>query len=144
MIVITLPQCGRLDGCEQLQGLSRPKFSLTDSDAVTLRDLLMLYGDTSDAAVRHQIEGLRAITNKPIVSRAPMPGPISFARGMEVTVTFDESLFRGTGAFLLSAVLDRFFSQYVALNTFNETVVATVNRGQIMRWPAGIGQCQTF
>ena len=122
--------------------------SLTDSDedsgAVTLRDLLMLYGDTSDAAVRHQIEGLRAIANKPVVSRAPVSGPISFARGMEVTVTFDESLFRGTGVFLLGAVLDRFFSQYVAINTFSETVITTVNRGRIMRWPARIGQCQTL
>ena len=122
--------------------------SLTDSNeesgAVTLRDLLMLYGDSSDAAVRHQIEGLRAIANRPVVARAPVPGPISFARGMEVTITFDESLFRGTGVFLLGAVLERFFSQYVALNTFSETVIKTVSRGQIMRWPARIGQCQTL
>ncbi len=34
---------------------------------------------------------------------------IGAARGIEVTVTLDEKAFEGSGAFLLGAILDRFF-----------------------------------
>jgi type VI secretion system protein ImpG len=71
----------------------------------------------------------------------PSPGPIAFGRGIELTVMLDDAAFEGTGAFLLGAVLDRFFAQYVSLNSFTETVVRTVARGDIMRWPARGGLC---
>jgi type VI secretion system protein ImpG len=58
-----------------------------------------------------------------------------------VTVTLDDAAFEGAGAFLLGAVLSHFFQQYVAINTFVETVVKTVARGTIMRWPAREGVC---
>ena len=40
-------------------------------------------------------------------------------RGREVTVTFDESFFTGSSAFLMGAVLNRFFAKYVSLNSYN-------------------------
>jgi type VI secretion system protein ImpG len=42
---------------------------------------------------------------------------------------------------LLGAVLARFFGQYVSINSFAETVVRTIARGEIMRWPAAGGVC---
>jgi len=36
------------------------------------------------------------------------------ARGLEVTVTINEKAFEGTGAFLLGAVLERYFAEYSA------------------------------
>ena len=63
-----------------------------------------------------------------------MPGPTSFGRGLEVTVTCDDAAFEGTGAFLLGAVLERFFAKYVSINSFTETVLRTVQRGEVMRW----------
>ena len=47
--------------------------------------------------------------------------------------------FEGQGAFVLGAVLDRFFARYVALNSFVETVITTQQRKEIMRWPAQLG-----
>ena len=47
------------------------------------------------------------------------------ARGLEITVLLDEKAFEGSGAFLLGAVLDRFFAEYVAINHFTQTVVRT-------------------
>lgn len=117
--------------------------SLTDTDesqgAVALRDLLMLYGDIGEASVRRQIEGVKSISAEPIIRRMPVAGPISFGRGLEVTVTLDEAAFQGTGVFLLGAVLEAFFSKYVSINSFTETVIRTVDRGEVMRWPAKIG-----
>ncbi|MGH7978962.1 MAG: type VI secretion system baseplate subunit TssF, partial [Limisphaerales bacterium] len=72
----------------------------------------------------------------------PGAGSVAFARGLEITLTFDEIAFEGTGAFLLGAVLEQFFAKYVTLNSFTETVVRTQQRGEIMRWPAQIGKRQ--
>jgi len=58
--------------------------SLTDTDdrqgAAALRELLALYGDLAEASVRRQIDGVVSIQSRPITRRAPVPGPIAFAR----------------------------------------------------------------
>lgn len=111
--------------------------------AAALRDLLRLYGEASDPATRKQIEGLKTIHTVPITRRAPSAGgggALAFARGLEVSVVFDESLFEGSGVFLLGAVLEQFFARYVSMNSFTETVVKSVERGEIMRWTAKVGQ----
>ncbi len=108
--------------------------------AAAMRDLLELYGEVSDPAIRKQIDGLRQISTEKSIRRASTPGPIAFARGLKVTVTLDESSFEGTGVFLLGAVLDQFFSRYVSINSFTETVVKTLERGEVMRWPPRTGR----
>ena len=123
--------------------LSLNYLSLVDTaeqGAAGLRDLLKLYGDSSDPAVRKQIDGLKSVAYRPLTRRVQTAGPISFARGLEVAVEFDEDAFEGASAFLLGAVLERFFAKYVSINSFTETVVNTVGRGKIMRWPAKVGQ----
>jgi type VI secretion system protein ImpG len=108
--------------------------------AAALRALLRLYGDVGDPVVRKQIDGLRTIQTRGITRRVPAPGVVAFARGLEVTVTFDESQFEGTGCFALGAVLEQFFARYVSMNSFTETVVRTDERGEVMRWPVKVGQ----
>jgi type VI secretion system protein ImpG len=61
------------------------------------------------------------------------------ARGLEVTVLLEDKAFEGSGAFLLGAILDRFLAEYVAINHFTQTVIRTVERGEIMRWPPRLG-----
>jgi len=104
-----------------------------------LRDLLRLYTDASDPRTRQQIEGLVSVNSRPVTRRVNAPGPIAFARGLEVSVTFDESAFEGTGVFLIGAVLERFFAKYVSINSFTETVLNAADRGEVMRWPARVG-----
>ena len=67
---------------------------------------------------------------------------IGAARGIEITVTLDEKAFEGSGVFLLGAMLDRFFAEYAALNHFTQTVISTVERGEIMRWPPRSGSAE--
>ncbi|HEV2609626.1 MAG TPA: type VI secretion system baseplate subunit TssF [Noviherbaspirillum sp.] len=126
--------------------LSLNYLSLMDSSekegAVALRDLMRLYCSASDAASHAQIEGLRSVTASPIVRRLPVPGPITYGRGLQVAVTMEESAFEGIGVFLLGAVLEQFFAKYVSLNSFTETVVKTTKRGEIMKWPARVGRCE--
>jgi type VI secretion system protein ImpG len=128
-----------------LNHLSLNYLSLIDSDpqqgAVALREMLSLYCHAGDLNGQRQVEGVRSISSSPVTRRMPSPGPITFGRGLQITVTLDDAAFEGTGAFLLGAVLSQFFAQYVSVNSFTETVVRTVARGEIMRWPAMGGAC---
>jgi type VI secretion system protein ImpG len=123
--------------------LSLNYLSMMDSGegagAVALRDLLMLYGGDRDESMKVQIDGIRSVHSTPVTRRMPRPGPIAFGRGLEVSLTLDETAFGGSGAFLLGAVLAEFFARYVSLNSFTETVVKSTQRGEITRWPAKTG-----
>jgi len=118
--------------------------SITDDSngggASALRELLSLYGDASDPIVRKQIEGVRSVESVSITRRLPVSGPVAFGRGLEVSLTFDETAFEGMGVFLLGAVLERFFAKYVSINSFSETVLKSVQRKEITRWPARLGR----
>lgn len=107
---------------------------------MALRSLLALYSENNDASSRKQVEGVLSITSKPIVRRINSSGPIVFGRGLEITISVDESAFEGSGVFLFGAVLAQFFAHYVSLNSFTETVLSTTDRGEVMRWTAKVGQ----
>jgi len=117
--------------------------SLTDDSngggAAALRELLMLYGDTTEPIVRRQIDGIRHVSSASITRRLPIVGPVAFGRGIEVTLTLDESAFEGASAFLLGSVLERFFAKYISLNSFSQTVLTSIQRKEIVRWPARLG-----
>ena len=125
-----------------------------EQGATALRDLLRLYtgpmetrggADSAEfSGIRKQVEGVKNIGTRQVIRRINKPGPISFARGLEVTLGLDEINFEGTGVFLLGAVLERFFAKYVTLNSFTETVVRTIERGEVMRWPARLGLRHTL
>ena len=107
--------------------------------ADALREMLSLYCDPHDAGAQRQLEGLRAVTAQPIVRRIPVSGPITFGRGLEITLTCEDTAFEGTGAYLLAAVLRHFFARYVSINAFTETVLRTVERNEVARWTASPG-----
>lgn len=157
---VTLP----LVGIKCVDGPTRPRESLADGDfawrlinhlslnyvslvdsgdqgAEALREILRLYADEREPYVRAMIDdGVLSVGSKPITRRVPAPGPSAFGRGLEITLECDESGFEGSGVFLFGAVMDHFFSKYVTLNSFTETVVRTAERGEIVRWPARLGQ----
>jgi type VI secretion system protein ImpG len=114
----------------------------TTEGASALRQLLKLYVDNADAIMRKQIEGIRSVKSRPIVRRVEVPGPIAFARGLEVSLLFDESAFEGFGIFILGTVIEQFFARYVSLNSFTETVIKSQQRGEVMRWKPQIGRRQ--
>jgi type VI secretion system protein ImpG len=114
----------------------------TETGAEGLRELLKLYADPGDRQTLKQIDGIRSVRYRPIVRRVEAPGPITFARGLEISVLFDESAFEGQGVFVLGAVLEQFFAKYVSLNSFTETVITTQQRKEIMRWPIQMGRQQ--
>jgi type VI secretion system protein ImpG len=126
--------------------LSLNHLSLADADprqgAVALRELLALYADLAERHAQKQIQGVRSVKSQPVVRRLPVPGPLAFGRGLELQLTCEEAQFEGSGTFLLGAVLERFFARYVSINSFTQTVLHTVERGEIARFPARAGNRQ--
>jgi len=108
-------------------------------DGQSLREILAMFGDVADSATDRKIRGVRSVDSRPVARRVIRPAGSGTARGIEVTITLDEKAFEGSGAFLLGAILDRFFVEYAGLNHFTQTVIRTVERGEIMRWPTRIG-----
>ena len=116
--------------------LSLNHLSLTDTNAeqgaAALRQILRLYAQSGDAGAQRQIDGLRSVQLKQVVRRLPMPGPITFGRGVEVKVEVDDLSFEGASAFLLGCVLERFVARHVSMNGFTKMRLHSVGRGDIL------------
>jgi type VI secretion system protein ImpG len=108
-------------------------------NAQALREILSMFADMKDAATERRLRGIRTVDSRPVVRRVRERIGVGAARGIEITVTIDERAFEGTGAFLLGAVLDWLFAEYSAFNHFTQTVIRSVERGEIMRWPPRMG-----
>jgi len=108
-------------------------------DGQSLREVLSMFADLADSATERKIRGVRGVDSRAIVRRVRQRLGVGAARGIEVTVTLDEKAYEGSGIFLLGAVLDRFFAEYVPLNHFTQTVIRSVERGEVVRWPTRTG-----
>lgn len=104
-----------------------------------LRELLSMFTDLSDIVTERRIRGVVGVDTRPIVRRLRQANGFAAARGMEITVTFDEKAYEGSGVFLLGAVLDRFFAEYASINSFSQTVIVSAQRGVLKRWPPRSG-----
>lgn len=107
----------------------------TQDRAGGLRELLTLFADLNDIVTERRIRGIVAVTSRPITRRLRQPNGFNAARGVEITVRFDERAFEGNGIMVLGAVLERFFAEYTSINSFTETVIESVQRGIVKRWP---------
>ncbi|MFK7836770.1 MAG: type VI secretion system baseplate subunit TssF [Sulfitobacter sp.] len=123
--------------------LSLNHFGLESRDggdaAASLREMLSLFTDLSDNVNEAQIAGLNRVQTRPVARTIPHADGYHTARGIEVTLTFDENEYAGSGVILLAAVLDRFLSEYAAINSFTQTIVRTVQRGEIKIFPPRSG-----
>lgn len=107
--------------------------------AAALRELLALYADTGDAAQRKRIEALSGIGATPVVRRLPMAGPITFGRGLAISLKVNEEAFGGAGSFLFGSVLEKFLARHVSINSFAQTALQSESRGEVATWPARTG-----
>lgn len=118
--------------------LSLNYLSLLDENpeqgALALRELLGIFAHATEPGMKRQIEGVRSVSVRPVVRRHPIAGPIAFGRGLEVKVTVDDLSFEGGSPVLLGSVLHRYFSRHVSMNSFVQTTIATLARGDVKTW----------
>ena len=111
-----------------------------DKGGAALRELIGIYAPLGDKVIEKQLEGLIGVSSRPIVRRMADEVISTAVRGLEITLTVDESFFEGTSAYALGAVLERFFRKYVSINSFTETVLVSQSRGEIARWRPEFGR----
>jgi len=147
----TRPRASRAHGelsWRLISHLALNYLSITNTNDTTgaagLREVLSLYADATDVATMKQIEGIKSVASAPIIRRLPGAGQTAIARGLEVAIEFDETAFQGVGVFVLGMVLAQFLAKYVSINSFTETVIRTLDRGEVMRWPMTIGRRHTI
>jgi type VI secretion system protein ImpG len=110
--------------------------------AAMLRQMLELYVDSERSADARQLEGIVSVSSQPVVRQRRYRGHVEIAHGIQIEVILDDAAFEGSGGYLLGAVLERFFARYVSVNSFTETVLKSIQRNEIERWPVTLGARQ--
>ena len=78
---------------------------------------------------RHPV--VRRVASSPRDGRRTFAAPrLAFGRGLAITVEVDELAFEGGSALSLGSVLAHFFTRYVSINSFTETALRSLGRGE--------------
>lgn len=110
--------------------------SLVNSDngsPEALQEILHLYNFTDSSVTRKQILGIRRVEARKAIRQIGARVGTGFVRGLETTVTFDEEQFVGSGMYLFASVLERFLALYASLNSFNQTILRSEQREELIK-----------
>ena len=113
-----------------LSHLSLNHFSIIDGGREALIDILNLYNFDGSASLRKQINGIVEVHSEPgllLMGKAPRQ---AFVRGTEITITFDEDQYVGSGVMAFAQVLDVFFGMYCTANSWTRLTVNSRQREQ--------------
>ena len=119
--------------------LSLNHLSIVENGRDALQEILRLYNFSNDPVTRTQIEGIADVQSRSAISRVKSETGVSFVRGTDVIVDFDEDRYLGTGVFLLASVLERFMALYSAVNSFSR-LTARTKRGVLKQWAPMAGE----
>ena len=108
--------------------LSLNYLSLVDEGKDALQEILRLYDVGRTAYSQNVIQSILQIRSKRHFARLVSEQGVSFARGLRIEMEIDEDQFTGGGAFLFSAVLERYFGLAASLNSFTQLSVTTPQR----------------
>jgi type VI secretion system protein ImpG len=87
-----------------------------------------------------QIAGVRGIESRRVTRRVGTDAWRGFCRGVQISLTLDETDFVGGNPYLFGAVLSRFFAQHAAVNSFTQLRLLSVQREGIWnQWPPATG-----
>lgn len=112
----------------------------SEDGAAAMREVLNLFADPSSVVNEAQVRGLRQVETRPAIRTIRRADGYHAARGLEVTLTFDEDEYEGSGIMLLGAVVDRFIAEYAAVNSFTQCVIRSMQRGEVMTFPPRSGR----
>ena len=106
-----------------------------------LQEILHLYNFNDSSVTRKQILGITGISSRKVIRKIGGRVGAGFVRGIETTVTFDEEQFVGSGMYLFASVLERFLGLYASVNSFNQMVLRTEQREEVVKqFPARAGE----
>jgi type VI secretion system protein ImpG len=119
--------------------LSLNHLSMGEAGLAALQEILRLHNSARTPYIDKQIAGILSVAALRHVAILQTEAGGGAVRGMRLEMELDESHFAG-GAYLFSAVLDRFFGLYVSMNSFSQLVVRTNIRKEVLEeWPPRAG-----
>ena len=112
---------------------------LEAKDGSGLRDILALFAAADDVRLRRQIDSLIHIDTRPVTKKLPGQSQLRFGRGIECVLTVDETGFDGTSPYLFGTILEYYVARHVSTHSFTQSVLRSLQRGELMRWPVRMG-----
>ncbi|MFM2041460.1 MAG: hypothetical protein RLY86_36 [Pseudomonadota bacterium] len=127
--------------------LAANRLCLADGGIEGLRGLLSVYAPTDGGSdiqitmdIRSQIRGLTDIRSTRVLRSVGSGARRAPVDGTDIELEFDETAFLPGGAYLFSAILDRFFASFAAANSFTRLTARSRQRQQeIAAWMPRIG-----
>jgi type VI secretion system protein ImpG len=120
--------------------LSLNHLALLSQGKGPLQEVLGLYDYADSSTVQRQIKGMVAIATKAVTGRMPGEEFASFARGLEVAFTFDETFYVGSNLYLFTSLLERFLAQFCPATSFVKVRLFTTQQaGEVAQWPSRAG-----
>jgi len=113
--------------------------SSADVNAGWLTRLMSLFIDKKNDVHRQYVKAFEGLEARVINRRLPGDGPVSYGRGLEISLITDTENLRGTGPFVLGSVLEHFFSRAATMNSFTQTIIKTSDQSRTARWPVRNG-----
>ena len=102
------PPVGKDSLWRLISQLSLNYLSLVEEGREALQEILRLYNFTGSTYSEKQIAGLVGLASRRHFARVVSEDGVSFARGTQVEMEFDEEQFVGSGVYLFAAVLESF------------------------------------
>ncbi|MGF1462456.1 MAG: type VI secretion system baseplate subunit TssF [Maricaulaceae bacterium] len=109
--------------------------------ALALKEIVSAYDLRRSKETLAQIDLVTAIDSRPATARAPGRFGLALCSGLDIALSLSTERFSGSGGYLLAAVLERFFANYCAVNSFTRLEARlTEGRGVLRRWPPRAGE----
>lgn len=109
--------------------------------AEALQEILHLYNFDDSSVSRKQILGITGIESRKVIRQIGGHIGAGFVRGLETTLTMDEEQYVGSGMYLFACIVERFLGLYASINSFNQMVLRTEQREEIVkRFPPRAGE----
>lgn len=119
--------------------LSLQSFS-GESGLSVLKQTLRLYDRLGNKDNQSIIDGILKLEVSPGSARLRQAGRMVFCSGTRLHLTLDEHYYSGSGVYLFGAVLNEFFSQFCALNSFTQLTIKVQQRtDDSYSWPPRAG-----
>lgn len=101
-----------------------------------LKEILRLHVGPSSTLGHRAIDGIEALSSRPLLRWRGTGGRGGYVQGMEIDVTLDHTRFEEASAVLFAAVLRHFFALYAAVNTVVQVRLRMPNvKGVVKEWP---------
>ncbi len=143
LLAPTLPVRAALNEASRWQLISHLSLdSFSGENALhQLKEVLKLYDFRCSPENKTLIENIIAIDIKTATARVNQRGLVGFSTGNDILLTFAKDHYLGSGVFFFCTVLDRFFAQFAAINSFTRLSVQFNNQDGIYHtWPSRAGK----